>query len=108
MRALMLLPPSCSYCANLVYGLLGKRVRRKSASFLSGCAPSEKKMQLTWELAELHILGKDVTSKKESCKIFSKSAKQAEKVLISYKLQIPATQHFDTSKSLAITVHHLT
>lgn len=59
-RALMLLPPSCSYCANLVYGLLGKRVRRESVSFLDML--QVKKMQLTWDLAELHIVGKDEIS----------------------------------------------
>lgn len=84
----MLLPPSCSYCANLVYGLLWKGVGRELDSFLFFAALQVKTIQLTWDLAEIHIVGKDRRNKKESCKIFLESAKSAVKVPIATNLRL--------------------
>lgn len=53
-----------------------------------------KKIQLTWDLTETHIVGKDITSKKETCKIFSESLKSAVKMLIATNLRLSATQLF--------------
>jgi len=90
----MLLPPSCSYCANLVYGLLCKGVGDRIRQLPFFDMLKVKTTQLTWHLTEIHIIGKNIINKRESCKIFSESAKSSVKVLIATNFRLSATQLF--------------